>query len=66
MKAVTFKQKVDKLIAEANMPGLKAKFSFKQDKFFAECSDGTVIIASPSSNKVTVRWGSGHQAVASI
>jgi len=38
----------------------------EKGKFFANCSDGTTIIGCPSSIKVTVRFGSGHQALAEI
>jgi hypothetical protein len=34
--------------------------------FFAECSDGTTIIGNHMSLKVTVRFGVGHQAMATI
>lgn len=35
-------------------------------KFFANCSDGTTIIGNSSSVKVTVRFGSGHQAMTEL
>ena len=35
-------------------------------RHFANCSDGTRIIGSTSSLKVSVRWGSGHAAVAEL
>lgn len=35
-------------------------------KFFANCSDGTTIVGCPLSLKVTVLFGSGHQAMAAI
>ena len=35
-------------------------------RHIAHCSDGTKIIGSISSLKVSVRWGSGHAAVAEL
>lgn len=35
-------------------------------RHIASCSDGTKIIGSTSSLKVSVRWGSGHAAVAEL
>lgn len=32
----------------------------------AKFSDGTVIFANNSSSKISVRWGSGHEAYASV
>lgn len=62
-----FIRKVNALIVKA---GGKITVDFSNDtdngKFFANCSDGTTIIGNQSSLKVTVRFGSGHQAMASI
>lgn len=60
-----FKRKVNALIERSG--GISARFSYDEDKgFYAHCSDGTTIIGRPSCLKVTVRFGSGHQAMAVI
>ena len=67
MSYEVFERKVNALIKKA---GGKITVRFRNDtdkgKFFANCSDGTVIIGNPASLKVTVRFGSGHQAMATI
>jgi len=67
MSYEVFERKVNALIVKA---GGKVKVRFHRDtdkgQFFANCSDGTTIIGNESSLKVTVRFGSGHQAMASI
>ncbi len=62
-----FQRKVNALIVKAGGK-IKVKFSCDTDKgqFFANCSDGTTIIGNRSSLKVTVRFGSGHQAMTAI
>lgn len=63
----SFKQKVTALIHRAG-GDIGVRFNNDTDKgrYFANCSDGTTIIGCPSSLKVTVRFGSGHQAMATI
>ena len=67
MSYEVFERKVNALIKKA---GGKITVLFHNDtdkgKFFANCSDGTTIIGNPKSLKVTVRFGSGHQAMATI
>lgn len=67
MSYEVFKRRVNALINRAG-GGIKVRFVNDTDKgrFFANCSDGTTIIGHPSSIKVTVRYGSGHQAMATI
>lgn len=62
-----FRRKVNALISRAG-GGISVRFhnDAEKGKFFANCSDGTTIIGNSSSLKVTVRYGSGHQAMASI
>ena len=62
-----FKNKIKSLIERAG-GGISVRFSndTENGRFFANCSDGTLIIGNPSSLKVTVRYGSGHQALAVI
>lgn len=67
MSYEVFQRRVNALINRAG-GGIKVRFNNDIDKgkFFANCSDGTTIIGCPSSIKVTVRYGSGHQAMAAI
>jgi len=67
MSYEVFQHKVNALIARVG-GGIKVRFNNDTDKgrFFANCSDGTTIIGRPSTLKVTVRYGSGHQAMATI
>ncbi len=63
----SFKQKVTALIVRAGGDiGVRFSNDTEKGRFSANCSDGTTIIGSPSSLKVTVRFGSGHQAMATI
>lgn len=63
----SFKQRVTALIDRAG-GGISVRFNNDTEKgrFFANCSDGTTIIGHSSSLKITVRFGSGHQAMATI
>lgn len=67
MSYEVFQRRVNALIDRAG-GGIKVRFSEDDEKgrYFAKCSDGTTIIGNPSSIKVTVRFGSGHQAMANI
>ena len=62
-----FQRKVNALIKRAG-GGISVRFhnDAERGKFFANCSDGTTIIGNPSSLKVTVRFGPGHQATATV
>lgn len=62
-----FRRKVNALISRAG-GGISVRFHNDDEngKFFANCSDGTTIIGNPSSLKVTVRFGSRHQAMAAV
>lgn len=62
-----FKQKVNALISKAG-GGIKVQFSTDDDsgRHYANLSDGTTIIGNRSCFRVSVRWGSGHQGIASI
>lgn len=46
--------------------GTDSKVDFRNEdgKFIAKCSDGITIMGNSTSSKITVRWGSGHQAQA--
>lgn len=67
MSYEVFRRKVNALISRTG-GNISVRFHNDADKgrFFANCSDGTTIIGNPSSLKVTVRYGSGHQAMAAI
>lgn len=67
MSYEVFKRRVNALIDHAG-GGIEVCFNndTENGRFFANCSDGTTIIGRPSSLKVTVRYGSGHQAMAAI
>ena len=62
-----FKERVNALI---NRAGGDIDVMFSTDtekgKHLAKCSDGTTIIGSARNLNVTVNWGSGHQAMATI
>lgn len=66
MSYESFKNKVNALIAKVD--GLTVNFNEdpEKGKFFANCSDGTTIIGNSAILKVTIKWGSGHTAVAVI
>lgn len=62
-----FQLKVNALIDRAG-GGIRVHYNNDMDKgvYFAKCSDGTTISGNALSLKVTVRYGSGHQAMAAI
>lgn len=67
MSYAIFQQRVTALIGRAG-GGITVRFREDRDKgrFFANCSDGTTIIARPGSMSVTVRYGSGHQSMTAL
>lgn len=67
MSYEAFVEKVNALIQRSGA-SINVRFSVDQEKgkHYAECSDGTTIIGCPSSLKVSVKWGSGHSAIAAI
>lgn len=61
-----FKAHINGLIAKAG-GNITARFNHAADgRYFANCSDGTTIIGNSHSLKLTVRYGSGHQMMASL
>lgn len=62
-----FQKRIKALIKRAG-GGISVRFSNDADKgkYIANCSDGTTIVGNASSLKVTVLYGSGHQAMATI
>lgn len=65
MSYETFQAKVRAL---AKAAGIKVDFHHdtEKGKYYGNCADGTTIIGNPISLKVTVRYGSGHQMMATI
>lgn len=65
MSFEAFKARVKRILSKVNMSAI-----FTQDeyngKYIAICNDGTQIIGNSVSMKVTVKFGSGHQAMAAI
>lgn len=61
-----FKSRVNALISRVG--GITASFTHDTEtkRYFAKCSDGTTIIGNPKCNRVTIRWGNGHTAMADI
>ena len=58
-----FKDRVNALIRPLK---LSAVFKHDNGKHYANISDGTVIEGNTVAMKVSVRWGSGHRALATI
>jgi len=67
MSYEVFRRRINALIQKTG-GGIVAVFSHNQDtgRHTAVCSDGTIITGNDISLKVTVKWGSGHTAVAAI
>lgn len=64
MSYEVFCKKVYELLRALNM---KARFIKTDDgRYIAKVSDGSTIIGNSVSLKVTLRWASGHQAMAEI
>ncbi len=64
---MTFEKFVKYVGQLAHKAGIKSHIKFFNDDgdYTARFSDGTVIKGRASSLKYTIRWGSGHQAMAS-
>ena len=62
-----FKNKINGIIARSE-ENIAVWFSYDKSirKYYARFSDGTIITGHPSGNKITVRYGSGHQMMAAI
>lgn len=60
-----FMNKVNHLLRKCG-GGISAQFETSDGRFLAKCSDGTTIEGNGISRKVLIRWGSGHQALATI
>lgn len=62
-----FQNRVNALIKRAG-GGIDVGFSNDTEKgiYYATCSDDTVIVGNSQNLKVTVNFGSGHKALATI
>lgn len=62
-----FQKKINTIVKRADAH-IKVRFSEDSEKgrFFADCSDGTRITGCSRISKITVRFGSGHQAMIAI
>ena len=65
MNYEAFKNRVNALIDKAG-GNLAVKFSTEDGRHKASFSDGTIITGNASSLSLSVRWGSGHQAMARV
>ena len=61
-------QKYVMSILKRSRSGLLVKFKTDEEKgkHYANFSDGTLIVGNLSSLKLTVKWGSGHTAMATV
>lgn len=66
MSYEAFMVMVNALISRKRL-NIKPRFYHDTDKgmYYAHC-EGVKIIGTPTSKKVTVKWGSGHTAMAAI
>lgn len=62
-----FQETINNYIIEAAV-SLAVKFALDREKqrYEARISDGTTITGHPSGNKLTVRYGSGHQMMKTV
>jgi len=66
-----FKERVIALVRKSNegVPAeecTKVQFRKANGRFYANCSDGTTIVGNSESVRIAVRFGSGHQAMATL
>lgn len=57
---------IDTVVKAGGNLSVRFKNDTEHGRFFANISDGTTIIGRPDCLKVTVRFGSGHQAMAEL
>lgn len=67
MNFETFISKVNTVIT-ASKENVKVKFAHDNDsgKHYAVCNNGVTFIGNNDSLSITVKWGSGHTAKATI
>lgn len=65
MSYEVFKRKVNAIIEKAG-GNMNVSFSTNDGTHIARFSDGTTIKANVSCLRMSVRWGSGHTAIATV
>ena len=55
-----------KVLDWARALGVKVRFNHTNGRHYANFSDGTVITANTVALSVSIRWGSGHTAIAQL
>ena len=63
MSFESFQKKVKNLIRKSGWDFF-VDFSSEDGRYYARISDGTMIIGNSDRLKVTVKWGTGHTAMA--
>lgn len=66
MSYEVFRRKVNALANRVGMRSVRFNNDTEKGKYFANFPDGTTIIGNSASLRVTVKFGSGHQAMAAI
>lgn len=66
MSYESFKAKVQTLLNRIGQSSVEFFNDDEKGQYFAKCSEEVMIIGHSGSLKVTVRWGSGHTAMATI
>lgn len=63
-----FVDRVNALMNKSQIPDSNVRFiqDGEKGRFIATFSDGTKIIGRPNSFKTTIKWGSGHTAMATL
>lgn len=61
---MTYERFVERVLLKlANAGTTGVQFKHEDGKYIAKCACGVTIIGNAVSNRVGVRWGSGHYAV---
>lgn len=63
MEFAAFRARIMSLVNKAG-DGVLVTFSSEGGKFVAHCSNGVTITGNSTCPSMTVRWGSGHVAMA--
>lgn len=68
MSFEVFQTKIKSLVGKVSGKPINVRFSTDSEtgRHVANCSDGTIITGCNESLKLTVRWGSGHVAQATV
>lgn len=60
-----FQRRVQALL-DRSKSGVTVRFNAANGRFYANLSDGSVIISNAESSRAEIRWGSGHVAFCKI